>query len=93
VSGAQQGTEVHSNVAYGNGGGDYVDLGVGTVVSTNLFGVDPLVKDSAAGDVHLTEGSPARGMGLSHAKIPTDFYGAPRPPSGACDAGAAQYVP
>ncbi len=93
ISGAQQGTEVHSNIAHGNGGGDYVDLGVGTVVSTNLFGVDPLVVDAAAGNVHLTAGSPARGMGRSHAKIPSDFYGAPRPTSGACDGGAAQYVP
>jgi parallel beta-helix repeat protein len=92
ISGAQTGTQVHSNCAHGNGGGDFVDLGVGTVVGQNLFGVDPLVVNAAAGDIHLTAGSPARGAGVGHAKIPTDFYGAPRPASGACDGGAAQFV-
>lgn len=69
------GTEIRNNLAYQNSG-VYVDAGVGTVESNNLFDVvDPLFTNAAGHDFTLQAGSPALNAGTPIAEVTVDIRG------------------
>ncbi|MBN1675042.1 MAG: right-handed parallel beta-helix repeat-containing protein [Kiritimatiellae bacterium] len=49
-------------------------------------------RDAAAGDFHLTEGSPARNAGSASGFPPADYDGIARPQEGRSDQGAYEFV-
>ncbi|MFY9342391.1 MAG: hypothetical protein WAT39_07870 [Planctomycetota bacterium] len=70
------------------------DLGAvaGTVTGPANFSADPLFVNLAAGDVHLTAGSPCRHAGLGVVDLPLfDFEGDPRMIGPGTDVGADEY--
>jgi hypothetical protein len=91
-------TVCESNCWFDPSGGLFARWGVGgaTVAATLLdwqqgaardlasVTVDPLLRDLAARDVHLTGASPCRGASIVAANLPLDADGQPRPPLGVC---------
>lgn len=59
----------------------------------DLWQVDPLVVDPAAGDFHLKPGSPAIDAGLAMPDIPDDFDGVTRPLGAGYDIGGFEALP
>ena len=75
------------NLFWQNGKGDYKGVSAGQ----HDLADDPLFKDVAAFDFHLTANSPARGAGLVTGAPSTDFEGQPRGTDGLVDIGADEY--
>ncbi|HEX9547363.1 MAG TPA: right-handed parallel beta-helix repeat-containing protein, partial [Acidimicrobiales bacterium] len=86
-------TTVQNNVSFNSGVSNYYDGGTGTVQDHNLFGVDPIFVNLAAGDFHLPLGSPAINIGTTISMVPTDFDAFPRPYGVAYDIGAYEWHP
>jgi len=59
----------------------------------NKLGVDPMLKDPAAGDYRLKPGSPAIDAADPAATTAIDFEGTPRPQGARSDMGAFELVP
>jgi hypothetical protein len=60
------------------------------VINTYIL-TNPLFKNSAIGDFHLNESSPAIDAAISEYFVPTDFDGVPRPQGISYDIGANEY--
>jgi len=90
VADSSAGAIVRNNIVYGNAGGDITDGGSNTTLSHNLT-TDSKFVNPAAGDFHLTSGSPAIDAGVSLADVPTDFDGTPRPQGSGYDMGAYEF--
>jgi hypothetical protein len=85
------GTSVKNNISYNNAGGDFSDLGTGTVQQTNLFGTDPQFVNPASHDFKLQAASPARNTGTTLSSVATDIDGVTRPQESIYDIGAYEY--
>jgi FKBP-type peptidyl-prolyl cis-trans isomerase 2 len=90
------GTIVRNNISYQNAT-DYSDRGTSTTCDHNLFGnvnvsgnlynVNPLFVNPAAGDFHLQAGSPAIDAGLTISLVTDNLDGILRPQDGTYDIG------
>jgi hypothetical protein len=69
---------IQNNISYKNGAGDYSNSGTGTTQDHNLFGVDPVFVNAAAGDFRLQSTSPAINAGIVITAVTTDFSGVKR---------------
>jgi hypothetical protein len=79
-----------NNIVYHNRGGDIVDEAGKATLSNNLTS-DPRFVNAAAGDLHLTSGSPAIDTGMTVSTVTTDFDQRPRPQGAGFDIGAYEY--
>lgn len=81
------GTVVRNNISRGNTR-DIENRGVGTTVSNNLAGVDPLFVNESAADFRLQVGSPAIDAAFATGVVTTDVRGQTRSQGAAPDIGA-----
>ncbi|NVB84839.1 MAG: hypothetical protein HOV81_41095 [Kofleriaceae bacterium] len=65
----------------------------GQVGPTNVTGLQPHLRDVAAGDYHLESSSPAVDRGNPASTLSIDFEGTPRPQGGVRDSGAFEFRP
>ena len=80
--------EIKNNIIRNSGTPNIQDGGIGTVLLTNVTAADPLFVNAAAGDFHVTVGSPAIDAGTTLAIVTTDFDLISRPKGSAYDIGA-----
>lgn len=89
VSGAQSGTIIRNNVSHANQGGNYTNLGSGTVEDHNsMNGSDPEFIDAEAGDFRLQPTSPLIDVAERLWVVSTDAGGTARPQGAGYDIGA-----
>jgi parallel beta-helix repeat protein len=86
---------VRNNIAYQNRGeesyrGEYF-IGSGNMQDHNLFGINPLFQNTAAGDFSLQPGSPAIDAGVAIEGFSTDKNNGARPQGAAWDIGALEF--
>lgn len=81
------GTVVRNNISRGTTR-DIENRGVGTTVSNNLAGVDPLFVNESAADFRLQVGSPAIDAAFATGVVTTDVRGQTRSQGAAPDIGA-----
>lgn len=97
VTGNTNGQKIDHNLAYRSDGrpSDCYRIDYSCVVPASvhdLWDVDPLFVDPAAGDFHLQGDSPAIDAGNTLEEVPNDFDGNSRPLGGGHDIGAFEYV-
>lgn len=88
IEGSPQPTISHNDI-YANSAANYSGIADQTGTNGN-FGADPLFVNAAAGDYHLSAGSPCRDTGDGNGYGSLDVYGSPRVQYGVMDVGAAE---
>lgn len=85
---------LRNNISYNNGGdGGNLMTNANTTLDHNLIGIDPNFVNSASGDFHLQENSPAIDSGSASSFVPVnDYQGNSRPLGKGYDIGALEYV-
>ncbi|MFN7941451.1 MAG: hypothetical protein U0X73_07610 [Thermoanaerobaculia bacterium] len=84
---------ISNSISFDNAGGDTSFSGGGLTLQSNLFAVDPVFVDPAAGDYSLAAGSPAHDAGTATPEgglSPYDFAHAPRVAGPLPDQGALE---
>ena len=71
------GSVLRNNISYGSGKGNYVDIGIGTFQSNNLF-TDPRFVNAGGADFRLNSDSPAIDQGVYLSTYPYDQQGVSR---------------
>jgi len=89
INTSTSGTLVTNNINYLNDA-DILDLGSGTVQTTNLT-TDPSFADADADDFHLLSGSAARNAGTTLTEVTDDFDKVARPQESAYAIGAFEF--